>query len=129
MTRMLGKSSFRPYVFGDNTGRTKKCFGCLMGCGYDASNKTQRQREKRVTQKWLDEYEARSDGVGVCPRGGLGCTCNKLPDECSHLDWDDWDNDFGGYAIAELFPVEPKWTLDSLQTNRTALKWNGPIAL
>jgi hypothetical protein len=60
MARMLGKSSARPYVYGAGTGRMKKCFGCPTDdCGYAADNKTQRQREKRVTQRWLDEYEER----------------------------------------------------------------------
>ena len=38
----------------------------------------QRSREKRGTQKWLDEYESKpGDGVFMCPRDGLGCTCNR----------------------------------------------------
>lgn len=38
-----------------------------------------RQREKRVTQKWLDEYESEAD-MFMCPRDGLPCTCNRI--EC-----------------------------------------------
>lgn len=83
MARMIGKSSLRPYVYGANTGRIKKCFGCLDGCGYSADNKTQRQREKRVTRKWLDEYESAHDYDG-CPTDGLACTCNKPESECPH---------------------------------------------
>ncbi|MBV6758367.1 hypothetical protein [Rhodococcus opacus] len=60
MARMLGKSSLRPYVYGAGTGRMKKCFGCLDGCGYAADNQTQRQREKRAVRNWLDEYEERT---------------------------------------------------------------------
>jgi len=113
---MLGKIGLRPFVFGVGTGRVTKCLGCpVEDCGYQKPKKTWRQREKRVTQKWLDEYEDRpEDEAGACPKGGLACTCIKLPDECPHLDWDYWDNDFRRLAIGELFAVEPRWTLDSL---------------
>ena len=89
-----------------------------------------RNREKRVTQKWLDEYEDRpEDEAGGCPKGGLACTCIKLPDECPHLDWEYWENDFGRPAIGELFDLKPRWTLDSLQVNKTAFHWHGSMAL
>lgn len=47
------------------------------------SKRMQRQREKRVTQKWLDEYES-IHGFDGCPHDGLSCTCNKMPVECPH---------------------------------------------
>lgn len=42
-----------------------------------------RQREKRVTQQWLNEYETPHDYDG-CPNDGLACTCNKTDLECPH---------------------------------------------
>lgn len=93
--------------------------------GHRRRNGAARNHEKRVTQRWLDEYEDRAqDEAGACPKGGLACTCIKLPDECPHLDWEWWDNDFQRVAIGELFRLETRWTLDSLQVNETALYWN-----
>lgn len=73
----------------------------------------------------MDEYEDRTEdeaGVGACPKGGLACTCTctciKLPDECPHLDWEYWDNDFGRQSIGDAVEVETRWTLTSLQANR-----------
>ena len=48
--------------------------------GHLRRNGAARNHEKRVTQKWLDEYEDRTqDEAGACPKGGLACTCIKLP--------------------------------------------------
>lgn len=67
MARMLGKVGHRPIVYGVGTGRMKKCLGCpVENCGYQKPKKAWRQREKRVTQKWLDEYENREPID--CPR-------------------------------------------------------------
>ncbi|AVP71239.1 hypothetical protein [Prescottella equi] len=76
LARMLGKSSARPTVYGRRTGRMKKCFGCLVGCGYDVDNQTQRTREKRQSRRWIDEYEEPPAVVDrACPKGGPGCGC------------------------------------------------------
>lgn len=79
MARMLGKSSERPFVYGAGTGDTKKCFGCLDGCGYAADNKTQRKRERNALRNWVNEYDdAPEDEFYACPKGGLACICNKM---------------------------------------------------
>jgi hypothetical protein len=79
-----------------------------------------RQREKRGMGNWLDEYEDRPEVAWQgCPKGGLECSCNKLPDECPHMDETYWDNDcYGRYAIGEAFDLNPSWTLVSLRPMR-----------
>ena len=47
--------------------------------GHMRRNGSPRAAEKRVTQKWLDEYESEAD-MFMCPRDGLPCTCNRI--EC-----------------------------------------------
>lgn len=93
--------------------------------GHLRRNGAARNREKRVTQRWLDEYENRPEyDAQACPKGGLECSCIQLPEECPHLDWGYWDNDYRRPAIGELFDITPSWTLDSLQVNKTTLRWN-----
>ena len=86
-------------------------------------NGVSRRRERRVTQKWLDEYEDRPQAEWqACPKGGLACTCNKLPDECPHMDDEYWDNEYRrGYAIGEQFDIKPTWTMATLRVNRYTL--------
>ena len=120
VARMLGHIS-KMNRFGYSWCNCRHCSPDVQG---------QRSREKRVTQRWLDEYEDRpEDEAGACPKGGLACTCIKLPDECPYLDWEWWDNDFRRPAIGELLHLEASWTLDSLQVNKTALHWHGSMAL
>lgn len=87
---------------------------CKYGCCLQGG----RAAEKRVTQKWLDDYESRHDYDG-CPRDGLDCTCNKPDYECPHMDEGYWENEcYGRYAIGEAFDLNPSWTLVSLRPAR-----------
>lgn len=93
--------------------------------GHLRRNGSARMAEKHVTQKWLDEYEDRpEDETQACPKGGLACTCIKLPEECPHLDWEYWDNDFGRQAIGDTLNIQPVWTLSALQVDKTKIHWN-----
>lgn len=102
--------------------------GCRMCTNYWQrrwDRRRVRNHERRVTQKWLDEYEDRpEDEAQACPKGGLACTCIKLPEECPHLDWEYWDNDFGRQAIGDTLNIQPVWTLSALQVNKTKIHWN-----
>ena len=47
--------------------------------GHRRRNGSARMAEKRVTQKWLDEYENRPDSNAFCP----GCGSDDDPEICN----------------------------------------------